>query len=208
VVFDLDGTLVDSFPWFLSVLPEVAARHGFRAPADAAEGEALRLLGPREILARLGVAPWRLPLIAAEMRRRKRAAGALPLFRGVPAMLGALHAAGVPLGLGTSDTAENARLSLGAECMALIRHQACGAPLLGKARLLRRLLRASGTPPAAALMIGDEVRDAEAAREAGMGFAAAGWGYNSPAALRARAPLAVFGTVAEIVPFVLGEAGA
>ena len=22
VVFDLDGTLVDSFPWFLSVLPE------------------------------------------------------------------------------------------------------------------------------------------------------------------------------------------
>ena len=30
VVFDFDGTLADSFPWFCGVLNEVAARYRFR----------------------------------------------------------------------------------------------------------------------------------------------------------------------------------
>ena len=37
VLFDLDGTLVDSLPWFLSILPEVAARHRFRVPESDVE---------------------------------------------------------------------------------------------------------------------------------------------------------------------------
>jgi phosphoglycolate phosphatase len=203
VVFDLDGTLADSFPWFLSVLPEVAARHRFHAPRDLAEGEALRLLGPREILGRLGVARWRLPLIAAEMRRRKAAAGPMPLFPGVPAMLQEVHAAGLVLGMATSDTEANARRALGPESAALIRHWGCGASLFGKARLLRHLLRESGVAPASALLVGDEIRDAEAARAVGMGFAAVAWGYNAPAALAAQAPAALFTRIEEIAPALL-----
>jgi phosphoglycolate phosphatase len=206
VVFDLDGTLADSFPWFLSVLPAVAARHGFRAPRDAAEGEALRHLGPREILARLGVARWRLPLIAAEMRRRK-AEARIPPFPGVAAMLRSLAEGGVTLALGTSDSEANARRALGPESAARIAHWGCGAPLFGKPRLLRRVLRASGVAPEAALLVGDELRDAEAAREAGIAFAAVAWGYNAPAALRGARPVALFARVEEIAPFVLDRAG-
>jgi len=29
-IFDFDGTLANSFPWFCTVLNEVAAKHGFR----------------------------------------------------------------------------------------------------------------------------------------------------------------------------------
>ena len=35
VIFDLDGTLADSFPWFLGVVNGVAREHGFRPIADA-----------------------------------------------------------------------------------------------------------------------------------------------------------------------------
>jgi phosphoglycolate phosphatase len=193
VIFDLDGTLVDSLPWFLSMLPEVAARHRFRVP-DAAEREALRQVGPRAVLAGLGVSRWRLPFIAREMRRRKTEAGALPLFPGVPEMLQALHEDGAVLALATSDTEANARRALG-ESAKLIAHWGCGASLFGKARVLRGVLRAAQVTPAQAILIGDEVRDAEAARAVGTAFGAVCWGYG---AVAGQGPVAVFETVQEI----------
>lgn len=33
-IFDLDGTLVDSFPWFLRTITDVADRFGFRPVGD------------------------------------------------------------------------------------------------------------------------------------------------------------------------------
>ena len=41
-IFDFDGTLADSFPWFAGVLDRMADRHGFRR-VDAAEREAREL---------------------------------------------------------------------------------------------------------------------------------------------------------------------
>lgn len=207
-IFDLDGTLSDSMPWFLSVLPEVAARHRFRLAPDPAEREALRALGPREVVRRLGIPRWRLPLIAREMRRRKAAAlaaGAIPLFPGVPELLRALSGEGLVLALATSDAEANARRALAAAGLeGLVAHWGCGASLFGKARILRRVLRAARVPPDAAILVGDEVRDAEAARDAGIAFAGVAWGYNLPAALMATRPLALAGTPEDLRRVLLG----
>ena len=137
--------------------------------------------------------------------RRRKAAAAIPLFAGVPGMLRTLHEGGVVLALATSDAEANARRALGPEGAARIAHWGCGAALFGKAGVLRRLLRDSGVAADQALMIGDELRDAEAAREAGIAFAAVAWGYNAREALREVAPVAVFDTVDAIAPFVLGD---
>ena len=74
--------------------------------------------------------------------------------------------------------------------------------------MLRRVLRDSGVATDQALMIGDELRDADAAREAGTAFGAVAWGYNAPEALAGVAPVALFDSVAAIAPFVLGDTGA
>ncbi len=204
VLFDFDGTLCDSFAWFRRVLGEVAERFAFRSPG-AEEIEALRQLGAREILAWLGVPAWRLPAIAAHMRALKaRDAGTIPLFPGVDAMLARLDAAGVGVAVVSSDAEANIRRGLGAGNAARVRHWACGAALFGKARRMRAVLRQAGVPAAAALAVGDEVRDAEAAREAGIGFAAVAWGYAAEDALAAARPVALFRAVPEIPAFVLG----
>jgi phosphoglycolate phosphatase len=52
--------------------------------------------------------------------------------------------------------------------------------------------------------VGDEVRDAEAAREAGIGFAAVAWGYAAEGTLAAARPVALFREVSEIPAFLLG----
>lgn len=199
VIFDFDGTLADSFPWFCSVLNKVGARHGLR-PVAPEEVEGLRLLPTAGILRALGVRPWTLPGLTRDLRALKAeaaAAGAIPLFPGVAEMLRALAAAGTGLAIASSDSEASIRATLG-PAAAPVGRIAAGAALFGKAAKLRRLLRESGTPAAAALYVGDETRDAEAAAQAGMDFGAVTWGYAAPAALRALRPGLVFEAPAEI----------
>lgn len=78
IVFDFDGTLVDSAPWFLGILNDLADRHRFRK-IDDDEVEMLRGRSSREILAHLGIPAWRLPLIARDVRQRSAEAPAIPI---------------------------------------------------------------------------------------------------------------------------------
>jgi phosphoglycolate phosphatase len=189
VIFDLDGTLVDSFPWFLSVVNSVADRHGFRriAPADV---EALRGLSSREIVRWFGVPGWKIPFIANDMRKLKATCDA-PLFPGVAAMLERLAASGITLALVSSDSETNARRVLGSAG----RHFSyfdCGASLFGKAKKFRRVMTAAGVAAAETIAIGDEVRDIEAAHEAGIDFGAVTWGYARVEAMQRLSPARVF----------------
>ena len=84
--------------------------------------------------------------------------------------------------------------------LALIDHYACGAGLFGKPPKLRQVLRRYGMQPAEALYVGDEMRDAEAARAVGIAFAAVSWGFATPEALRRQTPERLFASVAEIAP--------
>ena len=197
-IFDLDGTLVDSFPWFLGIMDQVAEKHGFES-IRTEDIETVRGLGAREIIRRQRVPMWRMPLIAADLRRRKaKDLASIPLFPGVEAMLGRLAANGVVCALVSSDAEDNARRALGAGARS-IAHFACGAALFGKAKKFRQVLSRTGIAADEAIAIGDELRDAEAAAKAGIAFGAVTWGYASADALRRTRPALVFERVDEVV---------
>ncbi|UWU89489.1 HAD family hydrolase [Bradyrhizobium sp. CB1015] len=196
-IFDLDGTLADSFPWFLRTINDVADRFDFRRVADE-DIEELRHASSREILSRLEVPLWKLPTIARHARRLKaEAASEIPLFAGVETMLRTLAENGVQLALVTSDSEANAREKLGPTA-ALFAHFDCSASLFGKAAKFRRVIRRVGVGPGKVISIGDEVRDIEAARAVGIACGAVCWGYAAPAALRALGPDHVFERMDEI----------
>lgn len=196
-IFDLDGTLADSFPWFLTVVNGVARRYGFRQIADD-EVEPLRRAGTRDILRRLEVPLWKLPAIARHMRALKRdQVERIPLFPGVAGALQALADAKITLALVSSDNENNARCQLGASA-AYFSHFACGASLFGKAAKFKRVVRAAGAAPSQAIAIGDEVRDIEAARAAGIACGAVMWGYAAPEVLEAAKPDMVFERVEDV----------
>jgi phosphoglycolate phosphatase len=202
-IFDFDGTLVDSFPWFMRVVNDVANKYRFR-PIDPRNVDALRGKSAREMIRHLGVAAWKLPLIANDMRRRKsRALAETPLFRGADLMLTELHAGGVTLAIASSDSERNIRTRLGPELAGLIAIYECGASLFGKAAKFRKVLRRSGYGPDRAISIGDEIRDIEAAREAGVACGAVAWGYTRPDALVAHAPDMMFTAIGDIAPKLL-----
>ena len=205
-IFDLDGTLVDSFPWFLRTINDIADRFGFRRVRDE-DIEELRRASTREILGRLEVPLWKLPAIARYARRLKgEAASEISLFAGTDAMLRTLAGHGVQLALVTSDSEVNARQKLGASA-ALFQHFDCAASVFGKPAKFRRVIRRAGVVPQDVISIGDEVRDIEAARALGIACGAVSWGYAAPAALQALAPDYMFTQMDEIADALCGKVG-
>jgi len=204
VIFDLDGTLVDSFPWFLRNVNDVADRFGFRRVAEG-EVEALRHASTREILSRLEVPLWKLPVIARHMRRLKaEQAASIALFDGADTMLRTLAAAGLRLALVSSDSEANARVKLG-EAAALFSDFDCSASVFGKPAKFRRILRRAAIDATQAIAIGDETRDIEAARAAGIACGAVTWGYAAPKALKVLGPDLVFDRMDDIARVLIGD---
>lgn len=197
--FDFDGTLADSFGWFVGVMGGVADRYGFRQ-IDAGDVDALRGLTARQMLAHLGLPGWKVPLVAAHVRRlQARDIDQIRPFDGVADMLRRLASHGVTLAVVGSNAEQNVRRVLGPDVAGLVRHFGCGASLFGKAAKLTALLRKCKVPAAEAIYVGDEVRDVEAARGAGMASGAVSWGYATPAALRLASPTETFDTPADVV---------
>ena len=68
VIFDFDGTLADTFPWFLQVVNTLADAHKFKR-VEAHEVETLRGYDARMVIKHLGIRWWKMPLVANHLRR-------------------------------------------------------------------------------------------------------------------------------------------
>ena len=198
VLFDSDGTLVDSLPWFRAAFNEFAVRHGMR-PVTGADHERLRELTTGEMLRHMRVPLLKMPALLTAMRRlMAEHLREFSIFEGVADSLARLSAHGVKLGVVSSNSRENVRGILGPVNAALISFYACGASMLGKPSKLRAVLKAARISAEDAIYIGDEVRDAEAARKVGMAYGAVAWGYHRIETLKAQNPTEVFLKPAEI----------
>ena len=196
-IFDMDGTLSDSFPWFLSVINQVADKHRFQRVTEDRIDE-MRSVGAGELVRMLGVPKWRIPLIIRDMRKMKaEQIDRIALFPGVDRMFDELKARGVTICVVSSDNEDNVRQVLGA-LDDRASYFACAAGLFGKTAKFQRILELTGISVDDTRSIGDEIRDIDAAREAGVDFGAVSWGYTSAAALNARAPNFMFSRMDDI----------
>ncbi|OWZ92415.1 hypothetical protein B9J07_18325 [Sinorhizobium sp. LM21] len=198
-IFDFDGTLADTAASFMTACNAAARRYGFRE-LSVEEFQSLRTMGSREIIAHLGVPVWKLPQIATFMRRAMATeAASVRLFPGAAQLLWKLKAAGIGIAIVSSNAEQGIRAALG-EAAATIDLFECGAALFGKAQHFKRAIRHSGLDAARILAIGDEARDIEAARKAGVAAGAVAWGYADPVFLQGLGPDRFFANLEEIAP--------
>lgn len=204
VVFDFDGTLGDTFQQGFEILNLLAGEFGFR-PLPREELEFARDLSTSGLMRHLGISRMKLHKISKrgteEIARR---IDSVQSFPGVPEMVRHLHLAGFRMGILTSNSEQNVRVFLKAQNLELFDFIESSSKLLGKGAVLRRLMKRLHLKPREIFLIGDELRDIEAAQEAGVHMAAVTWGYNSRAALAAAAPDYLFVNPAQVADFLDG----
>lgn len=198
-IFDFDGTLADSFPFFVSVVNALAHKHDFR-PIDLSEVERFRGYDAMKMLHHVGLPLWKMPLVGRSYQAlMSKSVASIPLFPGVNGLLRGLAANGITSALVTSNSDAIVRQILGPENTALIKHFHCGVDLFGKRHKLHEVLRKAHCDRSRAIYIGDEARDLEAAKSEHIAFGAVSWGFNSVESLVALCPQELFTRMEDIV---------
>jgi phosphoglycolate phosphatase len=213
VVFDIDGTLVDS----------AALIHAGFAGAFATLGRPLP--ERREIFARVGLSlheamagllPGATPTelaraVEAYKRayvalRAERAEGGVPLFPGAREAIAALAARPeVLIGAATGMARRGLDHALSAnrlEPFFVTRQSADIHPSKPNPAMLNAALAETGVAPGHAVMVGDTTYDIEMAANAGVAAVGVSWGHHSPEALAAAGAARVIGDFAELIPAI------
>ena len=185
LLFDLDGTLIDSAPDLAGAGNEMRAARGL----PPLPYEAFRPMVGSGARGMVGIALQVVPADAGYgvlrdeflQRYEARMTRETRVFADLPPVLEMLRAMEMPWGIVTNKAtrfAEPLVRALGLDRLAAT--LVCGdttphskphpAPLLEAARRLDRA-------PDACLYVGDDLRDVQAGRAAGMGTVAAAWGY-------------------------------
>jgi phosphoglycolate phosphatase len=193
VVFDFDGTLADSLDRSLALFNDLAPKLGLRPLTDL---EAARRTPTKTLLKQMGVRFWRLPrVVRAFQDAAADHADELPLHAGVADLLRELHAGGHRLGVLSSNREATIRTCLRRHGVEHLFAFVVGYPkLFGKAKALRKILRHETCGRDGLLFVGDELRDLDAGRKAGVATAAVTWGFQAVELLEAAGPTAVVRT--------------
>ncbi|NUF39001.1 HAD family hydrolase [Acinetobacter lactucae] len=201
IIFDMDGTLVDSFSFFLGALNQLAKKHKFKS-VGLHEVEYYQHLSPKEIMKEMNVPKWKLPWIAKDfIRLMKERDQEVYMFEGMRDQLIELHNRGYTLAIITSNSTENCHNLLGAELCGLFAHIDGGSSIFGKAKRIKRVLNILNLSKDQVIYVGDQTTDGEAAHRAGIDFAAVGWGYTSAEKLKTIQPKVVLKDLATMKEF-------
>jgi len=205
VVFDFDGTLADSVMSAIQIFQEIGPKLGLKPFHDL---NAARHMPTRKVLKAVGCTFWKMPkIIRAFQAKAAEHAPHLKLHPGVADALAALHATGTPLGILSSNQEANIRKCLAANGVEHFFRFVVGQPqLFGKARAIRKIRKREGVERSEFVYVGDESRDLDAARKAGVSVAAVSWGFHAPELLAGMNPTYMLAHPSELLKLVNGVA--
>ena len=196
LVFDWDGTLMDSAAAIVGSLQAACADLELPVPADAQARYVIGLGLPdamRPILPELPPAEY--PRVVERYRAQfLRRDGGTTLFPGAAELIRELHAGGFLLAVATGKSRRGLDRALNDTGLTDFFHATrCADEGFSKPDpgMLAAVMDTLATPPAATLMIGDTTHDLEMANAAGVAAIAVTYGAHERAALTACKPLAM-----------------
>jgi len=206
VLFDLDGTIVDSAPGITATLAETFLRMPLPVPSPA---ELLAYVGPPILdsfrdLAHFDAETAQRALAIYRPLYLANGVFNATVYPGLEDVLRAIHEAGIPLSLATSKPEEPATLVLNHYGLTQYFDELTGASadeVRSKkadvvAEALRRL-KAGGADLSNPVMVGDRIHDIEGAAANGVPTIFVTWGYGAPA--EAAGAIAVADDAAELL---------
>jgi phosphoglycolate phosphatase len=188
LIFDFDGTLADTFWVVINTYNSMAPKYGAKtvAPGDIAKMQGMSYW---KGFKQLGIKWYTLPLMLREGRLRvKKVIHEAPPYPGLVDTLQELKEAGAEYGIVTSNNPNVVRAYLRDNDFPTCDFIKGNQGLFTKHRAIKKMAKAHLLKGEAVYYIGDEPRDIEAAKKAGVQSAAAAWGFASAERLKKDGP--------------------
>lgn len=192
ILLDLDGTVWDSYPWYSRVLERTGLIRAEEAESALRQGRPIIRLGKD-----LGVSRSRL------IRMIQDTSEPIPIYPGVEASLARLSARRTTLGIVTSLSGAIAlpmlaKASIDSFFQTIVHPGVCRTYKPDARPILVALEALAEAASSSVVYVGDREEDAAAARNAGIRFAWASFGYGTRTPSLEETVLARFGEIVEL----------
>lgn len=179
IIFDLDGTLVDSLHLFIKIGNELAEKYGYETLTEDRIKELLRLPMKKRI-GYLNVPIYKLPKLGIEaLSVYNTYADQVKLVEGMGEILETLYHRGYGLNIISSNSLQNIHTFLQVNRLDCFNSIQSSKGLFGKHVTIEKLISKLKVKKEEAIYIGDEHRDVEACKKTGVKVIAVLWGFDS-----------------------------
>ncbi|HEY5585111.1 MAG TPA: HAD-IA family hydrolase [Ruminiclostridium sp.] len=203
IIFDLDGTLVDSLDTFIKIGNEMAEKYGYRSLNEEKIKELLRLPMKKRIES-LKIPVYKIPKMGVELLSNfnSYAAQIKPIV-GVKEMLQYLHREKYGLNIVSSNSLRNIDTFLKANELNLFNNIQSSKGLFGKHITIGKLISKLQVKKEEVIYIGDEQRDVEACKKIGIKVISVLWGFDSRELIEKANPDFIVSNPNEIVEIIM-----
>jgi phosphoglycolate phosphatase len=207
IIFDFDGTLVDSLRAALEIYNRLAEEMGLN-PVTSDDYRRLQQASMKERFKIMGIPRYRIGLIRKLFHqfheRYQEHLGAIHLWGGIKELLARLEELGYTVSVITSNSAENVARFFTKRGIVINGAIRSAHGVFGKRQALQKYLRDQRLKKHAILYVGDELRDVITCRKARIDIAAVTWGFDQKATLEAAGPRYVLDHPAQLLEFLDG----
>lgn len=179
VIFDFDGTIVDSRYLAVELLNQLAEKYRFRK-LEEKEFNYFRSLSITERCKAIQAPVYMIPIIYSELRRKyQESTSHLQVFMGIKELIRGLKEKGFKLSIISSNSVDNISKFLRNNHIDVFDSIYSSRNYYGKDRALNAFLRKHQLNGKDVVYIGDECRDIVACRKNNVKIISVSWGYDS-----------------------------
>jgi haloacid dehalogenase superfamily, subfamily IA, variant 1 with third motif having Dx(3-4)D or Dx(3-4)E len=197
VIFDFDGTLVDSKEVSIIIYNQLAQKYNMKKIENKENLLKLPLL---ERFKALDVPLIKLPFLVSDITKRyKSLLLNITMFSGIRELLIELNGRGYQLAIISSNSESNIRDYFQQNQLDVIGTIKSSTNIFGKDKVIKKFLTTHRISLPEVIYIGDEIRDVEACKKIGIKIICVEWGYDPIEMLKHKQPDYIVGSPQDIL---------
>ncbi|RYL95257.1 HAD-IIIA family hydrolase [Sporolactobacillus sp. THM7-4] len=179
IIFDFDGTLVDSKEVLISTYNQLAERHHYKK-FHIEELDRFMKLPLKEQCRSMQIPFHKIPQIIFELLKGyKSSLKKIRFIEGINELLYTLKKSGYELAIISSNAEKNIQQFLSANDVHYFSTVMCSGDVYRKDRMINKFLKKNHLRTSQVIYVGDEARDIIAGKKSGVKVIWAAWGFDS-----------------------------